>query len=171
MAGSAISVSIITIACIVCATMLVTVLYPAMNRASSSVTLTAEAMGDQIRTDIEIIEIANDTDASQPPYKCYIWVKNIGSSTIDKISSSTDVFFGATSNFTRMDYDSDISDSKSWNYIECSDADGRWVPKETLKIHINNGTKVTDQINAGKYYVKIILYNGESAEDVFSFST
>ena len=162
MSGSVISVSIITIACVVCATMLISTLYPAMDRASSSVTLTAEAMGDQIRTDIEIIEEAKDTDDVT---KCYIWVKNTGSSTIDKLDSTIDLFFGGTSDFTRMSYIKDNLVSESWNYNECGDVDGRWVPKETLKFNIKNGS---DNSN-GDCYVKIILYNGESAEDVFSF--
>ena len=37
------------------------------------------------------------------PPKCYIWIKNIGSATMDKIAS-TDVFFGRTGNFRRMCY-------------------------------------------------------------------
>jgi len=159
MSGSVISVSIITIASVVCATMLISVLYPAMDRASSSVTLTAEAMGDQIRTDIEIIEKANNTGNTE----CYIWVKNTGSSTIDKLDSTIDLFFGGTSDFTRMTY----ADAPGWIYNECGVEDGRWVPKETLKITITD----TDKISTGNCYVKISLYNGESAEDVFSFST
>jgi len=50
------------------------------------------------------------------------------------------------------------------------DTDDWWDPKETLEITIEN----VDTINAGagyEYYVKMILYNGESAEDVFSFSS
>ena len=156
MSGSVISVSIITIASVVCATMLISVLYPAMDRASSSVTLTAEAMGDQIRTDIEIIEEANSGSI------CTIWVKNTGSSTIDKLDSTIDLFFGGTSNFTRMTY---ADTTPGWNYNECGVEDGRWVPKETLKITIRNGSDNTN----GDCYVKMILYNGESAEDVFSF--
>ena len=166
MAGSTISVSIITIACVVCATMLVTTLYPAMDRASSSVTATAEAMGDQIRTDIEIIEVAKD---SSDITKCYIWVKNIGSSTVAKIGSTMDVFFGETGDFTRMSYKDPPISTGEWTYTpEGGDSDARWDPKETLKITINNSSEIIKDVD---YYVKIILYNGESAEDVFSFST
>jgi len=143
--------------------MLISVLYPAMDRASSSVTLTAEAMGDQIRTDIEIIEEAKVSNS-----RCDIWVKNIGSSTIDKLDSTIDLFFGGTSDFTRMSYKDPLDSGKSWNYNECGVEDGRWVPKETLKINIENGTG--NEITKGYCYVKIILYNGESAEDVFSFT-
>jgi len=153
MSESVITSSIITIACVVCATMLITTLYPAMDRASSSVTATAEAMGDQIRTDIEIIEKAKNTGNSE----CYIWIKNIGSATIDNIDTM-DVFFGETGEFTRM-----TDDKLDYDPVD-GDGDDRWDPKETLKITI------TDTISTGvDYYVKIILYNGESAEDVFSF--
>ena len=161
MAESVITVSIITVACVVCATMLISALYPAMDRASSSATATAEAMGDRITTDIEIIEKANSGSI------CTIWVKNIGSSTIDRIDS-TDVFFGRTGGFTRMSYSDSLS-GQSWNYdIMGDDTDDRWDPKETLRINIDNGSQIDTGVD---YYVKIILYNGESAEDVFSFST
>ena len=169
MAESVITVSIITVACVVCATMLISALYPAMDRASSSATVTAEAMGDRITTSIEIIEKAKDSSDSS---KCYIWLKNTGSVTIDSIASA-DVFFGETGEFTRMSYKDPFSvvPSHEWNYdIVGGDGDDRWDPKETLEINIEN----VDTINAGagyEYYVKFILYNGESAEDVFSFST
>ena len=166
MAESVITVSIITVACVVCATMLISALYPAMDRASSSATVTAEAMGDRITTDIEIIEKAKDSSDSS---KCYIWIKSIGSVTIDGIDSA-DLFFGETGEFTRMSYSDPLS-GNSWKYsIVGGDGDDRCDPKETLEINIEN----VDTINAGagyEYYVKIILYNGESAEDVFSFST
>lgn len=166
MAESVITASIITVACVVCATMLISALYPAMDRASSSAIVTAEAMGDRITTAIEIIEKAKDSSDSS---KCYIWIKNIGSATIDGIDS-VDVFFGETGEFTRMSYSDPLS-AKSWNYdLLGGDGDDRWDPKETLEINIEN----VDTINAGagyEYYVKIIIYNGESAEDVFSFST
>jgi archaellum component FlaG (FlaF/FlaG flagellin family) len=133
-----------------------------MDRASSSVTLTAEAMGDQIRTDIEIIEKANVSVAGYP--RCNIWIKNIGSLTIDKISTTTDVFFGKTGDFTRMTYKDSLVDN-SWTYVPPSN--GRWKPKETLEITI----EYDEEFSTDDYYVKIILYNGESAEDVFSFSS
>ena len=164
MAESVITVSIITVACVVCATMLISALYPAMDRASSSAIVTAEAMGDRITTAIEIIEKAKDSSDSS---KCYIWIKNTGSVTIEGIDSA-DLFFGETGEFTRMSYSDPLS-AKSWNYdLLGGDGDDRWDPKETLEINITD----TISIETGEYYyVKIILYNGESAEDVFSFST
>jgi archaellum component FlaF (FlaF/FlaG flagellin family) len=165
MAESVITVSLITIACVICATMLIAAIYPAMNRASSSVTATTDQLGDRIETSIEIIEKAKDSSDSS---KCYVWVKNIGSSRIAKIDTS-DIFFGETGAFQRLTYSDPLS-GKSWNYdIMGGDGDDRWDPKETLRITIEN----VDTINAGEgheYFVKLTLYNGESAEGVFSFS-
>ncbi|MBA7531529.1 hypothetical protein ES705_23742 [subsurface metagenome] len=158
MSEAAITTAIITIACVICAGMLVSALYPAMHRATSSVVSTSEKLGDRIETSIDIIAEANKTSYE------YVWVKNTGSSEIPQIESS-DVFFGEINEFQRIPFDSSRSLIPSWNYsIENDDGDGRWDIGETLNITINTSTNIT----AGDYYVKIIVYNGISDEDKFS---
>ena len=158
MSEAAITTAIITIACVICAGMLVSAIYPAMNRATSSVVTTSEKLGDRIETSIDII-----AEANQSSYE-YVWVKNTGSSEIPQIESS-DVFFGEIDEFQRIPFDSSLSLIPSWSYsIENDDGDGRWDIGETLNITINSSSVIT----AGDYYVKIIVYNGISDEDKFS---
>ena len=156
MSESAISVSIITIACVICAAMVISAIYPAVSRTISSFIISSSELSERIETSIEIITEANDTSYF------YIWVKNTGSTSIAAIEN-TDVFFGETNNFRRIPYDAALSTSPAWNYsIENDDSDGKWDAKETLKITINQTP------SSGDYYVKIVLYNAVSDEDEFS---
>ena len=158
MSEAAITTAIITIACVICAGMLVSAIYPAMHRATSSVVSTSEKLGDRIETSIDII-----AEVNQSSYE-YVWVKNTGSSKIPQIENS-DVFFGKINDFRRIPFDSTLSVAPSWNYsIENDDGDNRWDVGETLNITINSSSEIT----AGDYYVKIIVYNGISDEDKFS---
>lgn len=158
MAESVITASIITIACVICAGMLVSAVYPAMHRATSSVISTSEKLGERIGTSIDII-----AEANQSSY-VYVWVKNTGASEIPQVEKS-DVFFGKINEFQRIPFNSTLSVTPSWNYsIENDDSDQRWDVGETLKITINSSTSITP----GNYYVKIVLYNGISDEDKFS---
>ena len=159
MSEAAITTAIITIGCVICASILVSAIYPAMHRASSSVISTGAKLGDRIETSIDIIAVAN-----QSSYE-YVWVKNTGSAEIHQIEKS-DVFFGEINEFQRIPFNSSPSaPAPSWKYsIENDDGDGRWDIAETLKITINTSATIT----AGDYYVKIIVYNGVSDEDKFS---
>jgi len=158
MSEAAITTAIITIACVICAGMLISAIYPAVNRATTSVISTSEKLGEQIETSIDII-----AEANQSSYE-YVWVKNTGSSEIPQIEKS-DVFFGKINDFQRIPFDSSLSVTPSWNYsIENDDGDGRWDIGETLNITINSSATLT----AGDYYVKVIVYNGVSDEEKFS---
>jgi len=138
--------------------MLINAIYPAMHRATSSVISTSENLGDRIETSIDIIAEANESSYE------YVWVKNTGSSEIPQIEKS-DVFFGKINEFRRIPFDSSLSLTPSWNYsIENDDGDGRWDIGETVNITIKSANEIT----AGDYYVKIIVYNGVSDEDQFS---
>lgn len=157
MSEAAISTAMITIACVVCASLLASAIFPAANRATSAVVSSSTQLGERIETSIEIITEANDTS------QAYIWVKNIGSSEISRIDSS-DVFYGKINEFQRIPYNPTLSVTPSWNYsLENDDGDGRWDVGETLKITIT-----TSGITAGDYHVKMVLYNGISDEDKFS---
>ncbi len=158
MGEAAISTSIITIACVVCTAMVVSVVYPAVSRTVSSFVLSSENLCERIETSIDIIAESNDTSF------IYVWVKNTGSSTIT-ISSlkHTDILFGNADSFRLIPYDADISSAGSWNCtIENDNGDGNWDAGETLRIMINQTP------SPGDYYVKIVLSNAVSDEDVFS---
>ena len=161
MAESAISVAIITIGCVICATVLVAALYPSMYGAASSAVSTTVKLGERIETSVEIIQ---ETD--QSPYE-YVWVKNIGSSQLvtSQINKS-DIFFGKTTDFKRIPHDADLSPAPCWSYTFENDNNNndRWDEGETLNITIY----YDETIDSGDYFVKIVLYNAISDEDTFS---
>lgn len=161
MAESVITVSIITIACVICATVLVSAIYPAMNRATSTTVSTSVKFSKRIETSVEIIEEAN-----QSSYE-YVWVKNIGSAQLAQSQiEKSDVFFGKIGNFQRIPFNSALSLTPSWNYSIENDKNGneRWDTGETLNITI----KCSTTIDPGDYFFKIVLYNAVSDEDTFS---
>ena len=161
MAESAITLSIITIGCVISATMLVTAIYPAINRAASSAVSTTVKLGERIETSVEIVAEANESSYE------YVWVKNTGAYQLapSEIVRS-DIFFGETGNFQRLSYDADLAPAPCWNYSIENDnnGNGRWDTGETVKITIN----CSSNIGSGDYYFKIVLYNGVSDEDTFS---
>ena len=160
MSETVITTAIITIACMICAGMLISAVYPAVHRATSSMVQTSAKLGERIETSIDIIAEANDTSQH-----AYIWVKNTGASEIPQIENS-DVFFGKINEFQRIPYNSSLSAlAPCWSYlIENDDNDQRWDVGETLNITINSSATIT----SGNYYVKIVLYNGISDEEKFA---
>lgn len=160
MSETVLTTAIITIACVICAGMLLSAIYPALNRATSSAVKSSAKLGDRIETSCAIIAEANDTSQH-----VYIWVKNTGAAEIPQIEKS-DIFFGKINEFQRIPYNSSPSaPAPCWNYaIENDDSDNKWDIGETLNITINSATTIT----SGDYYVKIVLYNGISDEEKFS---
>lgn len=160
MSESVITVSIITIACVVCAAMLVNAIFPEVNRATSSVISSSANLGERIETSVDIIAEANESSYE------YVWAKNIGTSQLaaSQIEKS-DIFFGKVGHFQRISYNASLSSAPCWKYtIENDNGNNRWDTGETVNITIDFGSEIT----TGDYYVKIVLYNSISDEDTFS---
>jgi flagellar protein FlaG len=160
MSSEVITVSMITIACIICAAVLVTAVFPEINRATSSVISSSAKLGERIETSVDIIAEANESSYE------YVWAKNTGTAQLAETQiERTDVFFGETDNFRRMTYDATLSSAPCWKYsIENDNGNNRWDIAETINITIDYGSAIT----AGDYYVQIVLYNGISDADTFS---
>jgi archaellum component FlaG (FlaF/FlaG flagellin family) len=140
--------------------MFITAIYPPLTDGISSLISTTTNLCEKIETSIKIIEESNDRSSE------YIWVKNTGSSPIPVIENS-DIFFGEINDFQRIQYDERQRHVPSWNYvIENDDGNERWDPGETIQIEIKYLRY--REPPKGDYYVKMILYNGISAEDTFS---
>lgn len=159
MSETVLTTAIITIACVICAGMLLSAIYPAVHRATSSAIKSSAKLGDRIETSLDIIAVANDTQ------HLYIWVKNTGASEIPQVEHS-DIFFGKVNEFMRVPFNASPSaPSPSWRYtIENDDGDTNWDIGETLNITLSAANPFT----AGDYYLKIVLYNGISDEERFS---
>lgn len=162
MSESVITVAIITIASVVCATMLISAIYPEVNRATSSVISSSAKLSERIETAVDIIAEANESSYE------YVWAKNTGTTQLaaSQIERS-DIFFGETGkgNFRRIPFNALLSSAPCWKYtIENDNGNNLWDTAETINITIDYGSVIT----AGDYYVKLVLYNGISDEDTFS---
>ncbi len=158
MSGETISTAIITIASVICAAAFVTAVYPPILGASAPVVASTNILSDRIKTDIDIIHEANNSN------EVYIWVKNTGNNNIPSVLiDDSDFFFGEEGNFMRIAYNETISYSPSWNYTIEHGGNNIWEKGETIKITIN--TTVT---SGAEYFVKLIVYNGIWDESYFT---
>lgn len=129
-------------------------LYPAITRSSSAITSATTAVSDRIESRIEIIQVTDNSSVVQ------VWVKNVGSSDIPSIERS-DIFFGPTSNFSRVTYGGETP--SYWDYqLEGSQSD--WSQAVTLRITIHMSSPLT----ADTYLLKVVIPNGISDQTTFS---
>jgi len=77
-------------------------IYPAVERSGEAITSASDAMNDRIRSDIEIIQV-NDNSTTIDA-----WVKNVGTSDIDGIENS-DIFFGPSGSYSRIPFGNESS--------------------------------------------------------------
>jgi flagellar protein FlaG len=146
---------LLIIAGVVCTMVIVNAVYPLITGTSGALTDAVQRIDDRIRSNIEIIEIApNGTDV-------YIWVKNIGASTIGAIERS-DIFFGPEGNFARIPFGSVGSPLPYWEYT-LEDGSDVWKPSSTLRIIVH-----LQQAPSGTHFVKVVTHNGISDWRLFS---
>ncbi len=146
---------LLIIAGVVCTMVIVNAVYPLITGTSGALTDAVQRIDDRIRSNIEIIEISSsDTDV-------YIWIKNIGASSIGAIERS-DVFFGPEGNFARIPFGSAGSPLPYWDYI-LEDGGDVWKPSSTLKITIH-----LQRAPLGTQFVKVVTHNGISDWQLFS---
>ncbi len=124
----------------------------------------AEAMGDQIMTDTEIIHEAVNSDENE----VCVWVKNVGCNRISSgLIDQSDIFFGHTENFDRISYDESASLTPGWSYSIEQSGDNDWDAGETIRITIKLSESYTFE-SGERYFVKFNSYNGVSEEDYFT---
>lgn len=145
---------LLIIAGVVCSVVVINAAYPAVTGSSGAVTDAASKINDRIRSQIKVIEIANQND------NLYVWIKNVGSSRIGGIDSS-DVFFGPEGNFARIPYGGLIK--PYWDYVIENGTE--WGPTATIKITIH-----LPSAPSGTYHFKVVIPNGISDEKSYSSS-
>jgi len=148
---------LLLIAGVVCSMVLLNAVYPAITGSSGAIIDAASKIDDRIRSNIEIIAISDDSEEEE----VYIWIKNVGASSIGGISQS-DIFFGPQGEFARISYGGPTL--PYWVY-NVEPGGGAWGPTDTLKITI---TYVGDLELLSEYYFKIVIPNGISAQDFYS---
>ncbi len=132
--------------------------YPMINRSSAAIVIIATQVDDQMNSRISIVHAISTASRTT----VWIWVKNVGNSRIVNIDQS-DVFFGASTNFTRIPYVADAGGVyPMWVYNIVNDTE--WKNSATVMITI----VFTSPPAAGTYYIKVVLPNGISDEYFFS---
>jgi len=150
--------TLLTMAAVVAAVMVVNTMLPALGRSTSAVLSSSTAASNRLKTNTEIIHVATNT--SGDPKIVYTWVKNVGGAEITAIDSS-DLFFKTSTTFDRLSYNASCS-SDCWSY-SIEGGDTIWRPGATIKVTINLTTLAT-----GDYLVRFVTHNAVSAEKEFT---
>ncbi len=129
--------------------------YPAIERSSNAINTATDKVNDQIKSQIEIINISS-VDSS-----VYVWIKNTGASNIGSIENS-DVFLTEGVNIENIGYSSDSAPQPYWNYQLTGDHT-LWGPTVTNEIMIH----LAAPLAAGSYQVKFIIPNGIADQATF----
>jgi len=145
---------LLLIAGVVCSMVLLNAVYPAITGSSGAIVDAASKIDDRIRSNIEIIAISDSGS------EVYIWIKNVGASSIGGISQS-DIFFGPQGDFTRIPWG--FQAAPYWVYAV--EGGGVWGPSATLKITLTDTGALTP---LSEYYFKVVIPNGISAQDFYS---
>ncbi len=145
---------LLTIAGVVAAMLFFGAVVPAIGRGSGAVVSVAGRIDERIKTQINILHEAYDSDT----YDVFIWVKNVGASRITAVEDC-DIFFGPEGDYSRIPYN---TGDPHWDYAV--EGGGEWKPGRTVKFTIDYSSALA----SGTYFVKIATPNGVSDEDYFS---
>jgi archaellum component FlaF (FlaF/FlaG flagellin family) len=148
--------ALLLIAGIISVILVFNAIYPAINQSSDAMLSMQRRLDDRFESQIEIVHA---TAYGVSTKTVYVWVKNIGAGTVSGIERC-DVFFGPETSFSRIPFGTGAS---YWSYT--IENDTTWKPTATIRITID----YVDYIQDGeRYFVKVVLPNGISAEHYFS---
>jgi flagellar protein FlaG len=129
--------------------------YPALQRSSAAISSATDQVGDQIRSQIQIINVSNNGSSLQ------VWVKNVGTSVIGGAQYS-DVFISHDGLISRIVHVADGAPLPYWN-SQLAGGSTVWGPTVTNEITIN----LAAPLASGLYKVKMVIPNGISDETTF----
>lgn len=162
MSSNAITESYFVIVAVIAATILTAAIMPNISQISQ--VYNQQAQNFQNKTDLQATIIFAAGSPGQ--YTATVWIKNTGISSIaSALINRSELFFGTTGNFSRIQYDN--TGSFGWNYTilnEAGTTDGNFDPGDTLQIMISLGSPLT----SGDYYVQFVTYLGTSSQYTFS---
>ncbi|OPX66102.1 MAG: Archaebacterial flagellin [Methanoregulaceae archaeon PtaB.Bin056] len=149
MSSETIVTALFLIAAVVAAGVLISALFPAIHRTTSTFGAVSHEADVQIRTDIKIVNTyANATTAK-------IWLKNVGTARISKNElDQADVFIGKVGDFNRQ--------SLGGLYDPVELGNNFWDQGETLSITIPQSYSSGDTA-----YFSIVLPNGVRRSEEF----
>ena len=133
-------------------------------------------MDDRLKSALEIVHTVGELDAADTfqdtngngKFDFFVWVKNVGDTTIDSIPD-TDLFLGKAGSFTRIPHENAVQASvyPRWSHT-IEDGGTEWVPRGTVKATVTYNSPPDATPAKGVYDVKVIIPNGISDEDFFS---
>ena len=144
--------TLLTIAAVVAAVMVINTMLPALGSGGSSVLSSSSVASSQIKTNVDIIAVSTNTTTPA----VYVWVKNVGATDVLAIDKS-DVFLQTPTDYIRMSY----NETPGWVYI--IENGTVWKPGNTVKVTIT-----LTSLAEGEYVVKFTTNNGVSDEESFS---
>jgi archaellum component FlaG (FlaF/FlaG flagellin family) len=129
--------------------------YPALQRSSSAINSASDQVSDQMKSNIEIINISNNASIVQ------FWVKNVGTLAIGSVENS-DVFISHDGSISRIEHGNGSDPLPYWNY-QLEGTSSIWGPTVTNEININ----LASPLAPGLYKLKVVIPNGISDEATF----
>ena len=123
-------------------------IYPALQRSSNAINTATDQVDDQIKSQIEIININSSGTTVQ------VWVKNVGTSSIGSVENS-DVFLADQLNITRLPHVDINTPPPYWSY-QLTGNSTLWGPTATNEIALH----LAAPLAPGSYKVKVVIPNG-----------
>ena len=155
---------------VIVSVMVYNTVYPAAVQSSASMRNMRSRMDERIQSQVEIVHAVGELDRNgnwqdtngDGDFNVLIWAKNIGSARVAAIGQ-TDLFFGPEGNFVRIPTGDEMSGSSPYWEWQVEN-DSNWNPTATLRITIHTNAPLP----SGRYFIKIVLPSGVSAEYFFS---
>jgi len=144
--------------------------FPAVVEGSDALQSMAANSEEQIRSQLSIIHIVGELDASgwwhdtnsNGQFEVFAWVKNIGLTRFTALDEM-DVFYGQEGNFVRIPHQSDAGGSyPHWTWQLENAAE--FVPSATVRITIRYSAAQAP----GRYFFRITAPNGVSDDEIVS---
>ena len=148
--------ALLLIAGIVSVLVVFNAIYPAVVQSSDAMVNMERRIDERFKSQIEIVHAVAYGVSTKT---VYVWVKNVGTTSIRAVDRC-DVFFGPEGDFSRIPYNTGTS---HWTYTVENDTD--WKPTATIKITIDYKDYLVD---GERYYIKVVLPNGISDDYYFT---
>ena len=165
------STVLLVVAAVVCVTLVINAVVPAITSSTGSLGSAAARMGENKRSQVEIIlataeldEAGNWTDTDDDGYfDVFIWVKNVGTESVRDIERC-DIFLDGNQTvwawIPHLDYANNTF--PQWDYEIVNGT--VWSTAITLKIEIDYQSPLA----IGEYHVRTLIPNGISDDYYFS---
>lgn len=165
------STILLVVAAVVCVTLVINAVYPAITSSGSALTSVSARMNERIKSQIDIIHATGELDEdgdwqdtnSDGDFDVYIWIKNVGTEPVVDIGRC-DVFLAGNQTvwawIPYLDYAN--GEFPQWDYDIENGTD--WGIATTTRFEISYDFTLP----SGEYRIKVMIPNGVSDEYYFS---